>query len=322
MQYLAYFYNEEKVAVNYIQHIANQYTCIKDRVNTGVKEKYAIAWTQADMTTPQVYEIRVDTYAKTLINDAAANMIAPNSAQDHTYDNSGEFHLALRGADMLLDTTPLQEGKLYPDWLAIMNMVPGASYFYDTEGYYKNRKVYRTDGLVSKTGYSGKCGSKMFKLKKGGSTWLTMAPLDFPQRYASRPDLALLDVISLQYPTFLNTYNGTWVYNFAIGSSPSIFPSNFPCNNPNVMLNQFICYPDTPFTPPATQAAPTNETETEDNSNTSGGEQSSTLSGGSKAGIVIGVIGGVAALGGAAFWFYRRRKTSDPSHNFYKMDEI
>ena len=163
---MAWFYNEEKEAVNLIQHIANQYTCMKDRVNTGVKEKYAIAWTQADMTTPQVYEVRVDTYAKTLINDAAANMIQPNSAQDHTYDNSGEFHLALRGADMLLDTTPLQEGQLYPDWLTIMNMVPGASYFYDTEGYYKNRKVYRTDGLVSQTGYSGKCGSKMFKLKK------------------------------------------------------------------------------------------------------------------------------------------------------------
>lgn len=163
---MAWFYNEEKEAISYIQYIANQYTCIKDRVNNGVKEKYAIAWTQADMTTPQVYEIRVDTYAKTLINDAAAKMIQPNSAQDHTYDNSGEFHLALRGADMLLDTTPLKEGQLYPDWLNIMNMVPGASYFYDTEGYYKNRKVYRTDGLVSKTGYSGKCRSKMFEPKK------------------------------------------------------------------------------------------------------------------------------------------------------------
>jgi hypothetical protein len=155
--YLAYFYNEEKVAQNVVFGITNQYNCIKSRVNDGVKEKYAIAWTQADMTSPQVYEIRVDTYAKTLIADAAAKMIAPNSAQDYNYSNAGAFHLALRGADVLLDTTPLSDGELWPQWLSIMNMVPGASLFYESEGYYKNRKVYRTDGLVSKTGYSSKC---------------------------------------------------------------------------------------------------------------------------------------------------------------------
>ncbi|KAI8584481.1 hypothetical protein K450DRAFT_608 [Umbelopsis ramanniana AG] len=299
--YLAYFYNEERAAQLTVLNIMSQYNCIKTRVNSGVKEKYAIAWTQADMTTPQVYEIRVDTYAKTLIADAAAKMIAPNSAQDSTYSNVGNFHLALKGADMLLDTSPLSEGELWPQWLSIMNMVPGASLFYESEGYYKNRKVYRADGLVSKTGYS-----------------------NFPERYAARPDLALMDMIAIQYPTFQNTYNTTWLYNFALGSSPQSFPANYVCNNAYVMLtNQISCYLDEPFTPPATQAAPTNETETDDGgSNSSSGDQSSSLSSGSKAGIAIGVIAGVAALGGAAFWFYRRRPTAEPSHNFYKMDEI
>ncbi|KAI9279241.1 hypothetical protein BC943DRAFT_340600 [Umbelopsis sp. AD052] len=299
LQYLAYFYNEEKAALSIIFDIITQYNCIKIRVNSGVKEKYAIAWTQANMVTPQVYEIRTDTYAKTLITDAAAKMIAPNSAQDSTYTNVGEFHLALHGADLLLDTTPLSEGQLYPQWQSIMNMVPGASLFYESEGYYKNRKVYRTDGLVSQSGYS-----------------------NFPERYAARPDLALMDMIAIQYPTFQNTYNTTWLYNFAIGSSPHTIPS-YVCNDSLAMItNQIHCYGDEPFTPPATQVAPTNETETGDNSNSSSGDQSSSLSTGSKAGIAIGVIAGVAALGGAAFLFYRKRPTAEPSHNFYKMDDI
>ncbi|KAH8553765.1 hypothetical protein BGW37DRAFT_270421 [Umbelopsis sp. PMI_123] len=298
LQYLAYFYNEEREAVSVVMNIFNHYTCIKIRVNAGVTEKYAIAWTQADMTNPQVYEIRVDNYAKTLITDAAAKMIAPNSAQDTNFSNSGEFHLALRGADMLLDTTPLSEGELYPQWLSIMNMVSGASFFYESEGYYKNRMVFRTDGLVSPNGYS-----------------------NFPERYAARPDLALMDLISIQYPTFQNTYNTTWLYNFAIGSSPQQFPSNYTCNNPQIMLaNQIACWVDEPFTPPATQPTPTNDTTTGTGSGNSG--QSGGLSSGSKAGIAIGVIAGVAALGGAGFWFYRRRKTSEPTHTFYKMEDI
>ncbi|KAG2174508.1 hypothetical protein INT44_006771 [Umbelopsis vinacea] len=298
LQYLAYFYNEEKVALQTVLSITTNYNCIKIRVNSGVKDPYAIAWTQANMVTPQVYEIRTDTYAKTLITDAAAKMIAPNSAQDKTYTNVGEFHLALHGADVLLDTTPLSEGELYPQWQKIMNMVPGASLFYESEGYYKNRQVYRTDGLVSQSGYS-----------------------NFPERYAARPDLALMDMIAIQYPTFQNTYNTTWLYNFAIGSSPHTMPANYECKDTLAMIsNQIHCYGDEPFTPPATQVAPTNETETEDNS--SSGDQSSSLSTGSKAGIAIGVIAGVAALGGAAFLFYRKRPTAEPSHNFYKMDDI
>jgi LPXTG-motif cell wall-anchored protein len=132
-----------------------------------------------------------------------------------------------------------------------------------------------------------------------------------------------MDMIAIQYPTFQNTYNTTWLYNFALGSSPQTFPANYTCSDPSLMLqNQISCYVDEPFTPPATQAAPTNETETDNGSSSSSGDQSSSLSVGSKAGIVIGVIAGIAALGGAAFWFYRRRKPSEPSHNFYKMDDI
>jgi hypothetical protein len=37
-----------------------------------------------------------------------------------------------------------------------MNMVAGASLFYEDEAYYKNKMVFRTDGLVSASGYSGK----------------------------------------------------------------------------------------------------------------------------------------------------------------------
>jgi hypothetical protein len=156
LQYLGFFFNEERQATSVILNIVNQYNCIKYRLSDGVKEKYSIAWVQADMTNPQQYQIKVDNYARTLIQDASANIIAPNAAQDTNFSNTGNFQLALRGADMLIDTTPLTEGQLYPQWLSIMGMVANLSILYQNEAYYSNKMVFRTDGLVSATGYSSK----------------------------------------------------------------------------------------------------------------------------------------------------------------------
>lgn len=155
---MSFFFGEERSATNTLLTIYSQYNCIKYRVNNGVKNKYSVAWVQADMTNPQQYQIKVDAYAKTLIQDAGANIVAPNAPQDSNFSSSSypDFHLALKDADMLLDTTPLVEGQLYPQWLQIMNMVAGASLFYEDEAYYKNKMVFRTDGLVSASGYSGK----------------------------------------------------------------------------------------------------------------------------------------------------------------------
>jgi len=300
LQYLGFFFNEERQATSVILNIVNQYNCIKYRLSDGVKEKYSIAWVQADMTNPPQYQIKVDNYARTLIQDASANIIAPNAAQDTNFSNTGNFQLALRGADMLIDTTPLTEGQLYPQWLSIMGMVANLSILYQNEAYYSNKMVFRTDGLVSATGYS-----------------------DFPERYAARPDLALMDVIAMQYPTFQPSYAPlTWLYNFAQTASPRTMSTNYTCGNAAAQITgQIVCVYNSPFTPPSTQLAPSNET----NSGSSNPSSSSDggLSGGAKAGIAIGVIAGVAAIGGAGFLFWRRRRGgSEPTHNFYKMDDI
>lgn len=146
--------------------------------------------------------------------------------------------------------------------------------------------------------------------------------LDFPERYASRPDLALMDIVAMQYPTFQPSYIPlTWVYNFAQSATPHQMNSAYICGNAVAQISsQITCLSalNSPFVPPSTQPAPTNETSTENSSNT----QSDGMSTGAKAGIAIGVIAGVAALGGAGFWFWRRKRGGEPSHNFYKMDDI
>jgi LPXTG-motif cell wall-anchored protein len=131
-----------------------------------------------------------------------------------------------------------------------------------------------------------------------------------------------MDIIAMQYPTFQPSYIPlTWVYNFAQSASPHQMNSAYICGNAAAQISgQITCLSslNSPFVPPSTQPAPTNETSTDNSSNT----QSNGMSTGAKAGIAIGVIAGVAALGGAGFWFWRRNRGGEPSHNFYKMDDI
>lgn len=128
----------------------------------------------------------------------------------------------------------------------------------------------------------------------------------------------------MQYPTFQQDYNPTWLYNFAQSASVTQMSqlTNYTCNNPISMLQGITACQNlnnNPFVPPSNQVAPTNDTETE-NSQSSAPEGLST---GSKAGIAVGVIVGVAVVAGGAYMFWRKRITiSEPSHNFYKMDDI
>jgi hypothetical protein len=148
--------------------------------------------------------------------------------------------------------------------------------------------------------------------------------IDYPERYAARPDIALMDVVAMQYPTFQSSYNPTWIYNFARSASVNQISqiSNYSCGNPMGMLQGITCTSNlnnNPFVPPSNQVVPTNDTETEDTQSSA----SQGLSAGSKAGIAVGVVAGVAAVAGGAFVFWRKRKSfSEPSHNFYKMDDI
>ncbi|KAG2172902.1 hypothetical protein INT43_000252 [Umbelopsis isabellina] len=300
INYLAYFFGKQNQALSISSVINKNYQCVKDRVTAGVKEKYAIAWTQAEPTANQ-FTLKDDTYIKTLIQDAAAVPVAVNSAQESNFSNAASFHIALQGADMLIDTTPLSDGQSYTDWLNIMQFTQGLDIFLDKEAFIQNKNVFRTGGLVSASGYP-----------------------DYPERYAARPDIALMDVVAMQYPTFQPSYNMTWIYNFA-QSGPVRQMSqltNYTCGNANAMLQGITACDNLngdPFVPPSTQVAPTNDTETE-NSQSSAPQG---LSAGSKAGIAVGVIAGVAAVAGGAYMFWRKRKTfSEPSHNFYKMDDI
>ncbi|CAM0140666.1 hypothetical protein VKS41_007920 [Umbelopsis sp. WA50703] len=298
--YLGVFFNQQNEALQMTVNIVNQYNCVRDRVTAGVKEKYAIAWTQAETTTNQ-WTILDEPYMKTLIQDAAAVPVSVNSAQESNFSSAGEFHVALTGTDMIIDTTPLSDAQSYTDWLNIMQFVQGLDPFLSTEAFIQNQNVFRTGGLVSSSGYS-----------------------DYPERYAARPDIALMDVVAMQYPTFQSSYNPTWIYNFARSASVNQISqiSNYSCGNPMGMLQGITCTSNlnnNPFVPPSNQVVPTNDTETEDTQSSA----SQGLSAGSKAGIAVGVVAGVAAVAGGAFVFWRKRKSfSEPSHNFYKMDDI
>jgi hypothetical protein len=153
--YLGVFFNQQNEALQMTVNIVNQYNCVRDRVTAGVKEKYAIAWTQAETTTNQ-WTILDEPYMKTLIQDAAAVPVSVNSAQESNFSSAGEFHVALTGTDMIIDTTPLSDAQSYTDWLNIMQFVQGLDPFLSTEAFIQNQNVFRTGGLVSSSGYSGR----------------------------------------------------------------------------------------------------------------------------------------------------------------------
>lgn len=158
INYLAYFFGKQNDALTMSSNIYQQYKCVKERVTAGVKEKYAIAWTQADTTAnPSQFTLKDEPYIKTLIQDAAAVPVAVNSAQESNFTNAASFHIALTGTDMLIDTTPLSDGQSYTDWLNIMQFTQGLDIFLDKEAFIQNKKVFRTGGLVSASGYPGRC---------------------------------------------------------------------------------------------------------------------------------------------------------------------
>lgn len=82
-------------------------------------------------------------------------LVAANN-QTTTFSNLTLFHGALHDVEFIIDDSPAANFKTnfaYGDWLSAGGLNPNTN----TYAFLTSQSVYRTDKLISKTGFSGKC---------------------------------------------------------------------------------------------------------------------------------------------------------------------
>ncbi|KAG2212345.1 hypothetical protein INT47_001705 [Mucor saturninus] len=278
--YLGVFFDMESEALLAYNQIANNYNCHKRNLQRVNKNKI-VSWTSFDPI-KKTYTINGDNYYTQLSSDAGAVLRSPNRLQDNTYNTAvfTELHalaLQLQGAEFIFDISDTSVD--YNTWYK-----SGGVYFTPNNSFahvpaIADSQVYSTHGLVNSNGIS-----------------------DWTQRSAARPDLALLDIVELLYPTF------------AVPDA-SEFPVWFTRfdKKEQRLINESYGNCSSIITSAAKETACTIGTD--------GGSHTRTLTSGGKAGVSVGVIIFVFLAAGLGLWLFRRYRRNK-RHNFYRMNEL
>ncbi|KAI8342144.1 hypothetical protein BC941DRAFT_180550 [Chlamydoabsidia padenii] len=113
---------------------------------------------------------------------------------------------------MVIDQTDLAKDlgdgdSTYQDWLGAGKFEPGTVSF--DQAFIHHNALYRVDGLTDEKGF-----------------------LDWTQRAAARPDLALTDMIHLSYPLYDRSYKYVWLRNFAkMDHVKTLSSTTYSCTN-------------------------------------------------------------------------------------------
>ncbi|KAJ3299775.1 hypothetical protein HK104_007053 [Borealophlyctis nickersoniae] len=175
IKFFALFYNSEKEANKLWSNITAQYECQTERAKAkGYKTR--VAWTTYKDGTATLTDYDAD-YAAQLIADLGGSHVRVSSVQD------------LRGADMLIDGTPVGPGYDITAFKARYTGVD-SSFPFMRAGLFS--KVFRTDGLTSALGID-----------------------DFPLSSFAQPEVVLADIINDIDDAFLPGYAGTWLKSLA-----------------------------------------------------------------------------------------------------------
>ncbi|KAG1153045.1 hypothetical protein G6F37_000068 [Rhizopus arrhizus] len=268
--YVAAFFDQEVLASTIYSYISN---------------KKALAWTEYRPEQGS-YVIYRDPYYSQLVSDAGGRLIAPNSAQDTTFtvsDQKQAFYFTndLQGADVILDISAAN--LTFQDWVQPIQSSP--AYSIKKVPAIEQGKVYSVNGLVNKNNIS-----------------------DWNQRAAARPDMVLLDIIHLLYPTTFN----------------------LPTNNYPVWISPYSNTNGTSFQHPVSHygncenmASSAFEDTVCSFSGYAGSIQDKpNLSAGDKAGISMGAIFGFIGACVVVYWLYKRYRQQRKRHQFYKLDEF
>ncbi|CAO3587871.1 unnamed protein product [Absidia cylindrospora] len=199
--YVSLFFNKEKEAMEALDIIQSQYNCHKSNLSKTPKRS-PIAWTFYRQGEWHIYNER---YFEQLSKDAGSTLVVPSVPI--------QFHSDIHGADKVIDQTDLAKDlpdsdATYQDWLNTGKFEVGTASF--DQPFIHQNAVYRVDGLVDEKGF-----------------------FDWTQRAAARPDLALTDIIHLNYPLYDRSYQYVWLRNFAkMDHVRTLSPSTYSCTYP------------------------------------------------------------------------------------------
>ncbi|CEG84907.1 hypothetical protein RMATCC62417_18650 [Rhizopus microsporus] len=195
LQYVGAFFEQEQelLAATMFNYIYTFYNCHKDNLGYQSTQK-TVAWTSYD-SQQNAFTIYRDNFFNELVKDAGGRLVAANSAQDNVYLMNNTAHvfnflMALKGVEYILDMS--STSLTYDNWITPIN----ATIHVTVAGLppaIVNNNIYSVNGLV-----------------QGDVS-------DWTQRAAARPDMALLDLIHLLYPTMEMPSNNypVWITRFS-----------------------------------------------------------------------------------------------------------
>ncbi|CAG8473127.1 10302_t:CDS:2, partial [Racocetra fulgida] len=176
-------------------------------INIPIANRKKIAWVSFDS---KVFEVKHDTYHVTLIKDAGAYpLVSPSSSIVNSTD---ELHSIINNATIVIDESPYIAS--FVAWQHSFGYYPEQN-SRDIPDFITHRRVYRVNRFVNHDGY-----------------------FDWSESAAARPDIALKDLIAIQYPTYEPSYDTRWLHQF---SDPSTVLTSNNCIDPNQPQSFLTC---------------------------------------------------------------------------------
>ncbi|KAI8380390.1 hypothetical protein BD560DRAFT_11803 [Blakeslea trispora] len=310
--FIGHFFELEQEAKSVFDQIQDKYNCHKSNLaNSGSKN---IAWTRYDSSN-KVWTLQYDHYIHSLIKDAGMKLVVENN-QSTTFQNLTLFQEAVRDVDYIIDgSDPINFRKdfAYGDWLSALGLTPNSNLY----SFLTNQNVYRTDKMISKSGYSGDF-HRTYDLCTCTLTMICsffLRDIDWLIRHSARADLAISDIIHMVYNTYEPSYNTTWIRSFARLQSPVFITNTSYPSCTNTVQRWINTCTHGAFKPNSTM---------DGTSEKSVDSSTHSLSTGGKVGVAIGVVVGVAAIVIVGASVYRRRRfSSQPKEgSFVRMNDI
>ncbi|KAJ1986602.1 hypothetical protein H4R33_003271 [Dimargaris cristalligena] len=268
IKFISVFFNAEGNATEFYQHVNAQYDCHTN--NIAKVNKQQIAWSQSgkDLETgDDFWTLQSNAYVERLTSDAGGHLVSSSSG---VTNDTSRFQTDVATANFVVDQTDVGTGTMsFDGWLKTFGYSEDPKS--TDNSFYFQKQVWRTD-----------------KLRNQYNNY------DWGQTSFARPDLALADLITMQYPKYHgkidDAANLQWMNNLA-QPQDIVRQGSASCDKTPLVST----FPQCPSSP--------NLTLRDESSSSSDG-----LNGARIAGIVIGSVAGLVLLGILYVFLARRRR--------------
>ncbi|CAG8476772.1 709_t:CDS:2 [Acaulospora colombiana] len=193
VKFVSLFFNLEATANSAYSSMEAAYSCNANNV-ANVTDRKTIVWVAYDFNSG-MFTIDTDNFYSSLVIDAGAN--SPDIISGSL--NMSDLHEIINSAYIVIDQTNFTTGNdTFETWQSLFGYY-ATSTSSSVPDFITYRRVYHPKKLINTYGFD-----------------------DWTERVRARPDLAILDLIAIQYPTYLTSYSTTWLDNFSQSDQPNV----------------------------------------------------------------------------------------------------